>query len=189
MRKGNGEIWTSPIEKGLQIGVRFGLSRKGEIEVGLAREAGFTASEPIDIGFDEKRGGYFFVGRDGQSGEENGGLFVAVADEGGDENFFGKRKLQGAGGPAGREFPKNGRGEAGIARIFPVDVPTGAGAKAKAKGDGFSRLKGGGFGEEIHGEGRGLGRGGGEKRGGQEEKAGAEGEKGGDWGGHEGRVD
>ena len=100
VRKGNGEIFTDVIEKPLKIDVRFWLRRKGEIEVGLAGQAGFLASEPLDICFDRKGGGYFFVIRDRESCKEECFLFVSVAYERGEEDFFWKWKLKRASRPS-----------------------------------------------------------------------------------------
>ena len=105
MRKRNGKIFADIIEKPLKIDVRFGLSGKGEIEVGLAGQAGFFASEPIDICFNRGRGGNLFVIRDRESCKQECFLFVSVADERGEKNLFWKGKLQRASRPSCRKFP------------------------------------------------------------------------------------
>jgi hypothetical protein len=105
VRKGSGEIFTDIIEKALKIDVGFGLRGKSEIEVGFAGQAGFLANEPLDICFDRKGGGYFFVIRDRESCEQKCFLFVSVTDEWGEKDFFWKWKLERASGPSWREFP------------------------------------------------------------------------------------
>jgi hypothetical protein len=54
VRKGSGEIVTDIIKKAMKIDVRFGLSGKSEIEVGLTGQAGFLANKPLDICSDRK---------------------------------------------------------------------------------------------------------------------------------------
>jgi len=100
VRKGTGEIFTDIIKKDLKIDVRFGLSGKGEIELGFAGQAGFLANEPFDICFDRKGGGYFFVIRNRESCEQECFLFVSVTDERGKKDFFWKWKLERASGPS-----------------------------------------------------------------------------------------
>jgi hypothetical protein len=68
--------------------------------VGLAGQAGFFASEPIDICFNRERGGNLFVIRDRESCKQECFLFVSVTDEGGEKNLFWKGKLERASGPS-----------------------------------------------------------------------------------------
>jgi hypothetical protein len=110
VRKRNGKIFADIIKKTLKIDVRFGLSGKCEIEVGLAGKAGFLANEPLDICFDRKGGGNLFVVRDCESCKEECFLFISIADERGEKNSFWKWKLERASGPSRREFPCNRRG-------------------------------------------------------------------------------
>jgi hypothetical protein len=138
------------VEKSLQVDIGFGLGGDGEIEVGLARQAGFLANEPFDICFDWKGGWNIFVIRNLESGKEECFLFVAVTDKRRDENLFRERKLEFAGGPSGGKFPSHGRGETGVARVFPIDMPTGHRTKTKPKSDRFSGFHGFRFSQQVH---------------------------------------
>jgi hypothetical protein len=152
VRKGSGEIFTDIIEKPLKIDVGFRLSGKGEVEVGFARQAGFLANEPLDICFDRKGGGYFFVIRDRESCKQECFLFVPVTDERGEKDFFWKWKLERASGPSRREFPCNRRREAGVPRVSPINMPTRYGIEAKSEGDRFPGNDGGRFCDKIDGK-------------------------------------
>jgi hypothetical protein len=126
------------------------LGGDGEIEVGLAGQAGFLANEPFDICFDRKGGWNFFVIRNRESCQEKCFLFVAVTDKRRDKNLFRIGKLKFAGGPSSGKFPSHGRGEAGVARVFPIDMPTGYGTKTKPESDGFSGFHGFRLGQQVH---------------------------------------
>ena len=152
VRKGNGEIFADVIEKSLKIDVRFGLRGKGEIEVGLAGKAGFLANEPLDICFDRKGGGYFFVIRDRERCKEECLLFVSVTDERREKHFLWKGKLERANRPSCWEFPSNRGWKTGVPRVFPINVPTRYGIEAKSEGDRFPRNDGGRFCDKIDGK-------------------------------------
>jgi len=83
-------------------------------------------------------------------------VFISVTDERGEKDFFWKGKLERASGPSRREFPCDRRREAGVPRVFPVDVPTRSGNQSKGDGDRFSRNKRGRFCDKIDGKLRGF---------------------------------
>lgn len=144
-----GHLAADFIEEFLEIDVCFGCGGDNEIKRRGAGQARLFTHEPIYLGRDRNLGGEWLVGGWGELKEENGFLLIAVADEGRGENFFGKWKLKGASGPAGGEFPGDGGREAGVAGIFPVNMPTWHGAKAKSEGDRLAGLDEGRLGEEV----------------------------------------
>jgi len=138
------------VKESLQVDVGFGLGGEGEIEFGFAWQAGLLADEPFDGSLDRYLRWEGLVLGWGDLDEENGFLFVAITDKRWDENLFRKGKLEFAGGPSGGKFPSHRRGEAGIARVCPIDMPTGDRTKTKPEGHGFSSFHGFRLGQQVH---------------------------------------
>ena len=184
----DGHVAVDFVKKSLQVDIGFRLGGDGEIEVGLARQAGFLANEPFDICFDWKGGWNSFVIRNRESCKEECFLFVAVTEERGDENLFREGKLEFAGGPSGGKFPSHGRGEAGVARVCPIDMPTGDRTKTKPEGHRFSRFDGFWFGQQVNSDLGCLGDRTSPEGGLEQKEAGEPPEEGGSWARHEDRV-
>jgi hypothetical protein len=164
------------------------LGEDGEIELGFAGQAGLLADEPFDGSLNGDLRWKGLVLGWGDLDEENGFLFVSITEERGDENLFREGKLEFAGGPSGRKFPSHGRGEAGVPRIFPIDMPTGDGTKTKPESHGFSRFHGFWFGQQVNSDLGGLGDRSSPEGGLEQKEAGEPSEEGGSWANHEDRV-
>ncbi len=129
--------------------VGFDNFRDFESERGMGGQAGFLAGEPIELGSEGDWGSEFPVGRRGESSEEDGFLLVSVADEGWEEDFIWEGELEGGSGEAGWEFPFDGGGHTGIARVGPVDVPAGGGSKTETHHEGLTGLERDRLGNEV----------------------------------------
>lgn len=139
-----------PVKEALQIDIVLGLGGEGEIEVGLTGQAGFLANKPFDLCFDRKRGWSFFVIRNREGCKKECFLFVSIANEGGDKDFFRKWELQRASDPSGWKFPIYGRGKTRVPRVFPINMPTWDGTKTKPQSQSFSSFHGFWLGQKIH---------------------------------------
>jgi len=164
------------------------LGRDGEIELGFAGQAGLFADKPFEGGVDENLRWEGLVLGWGELYEENGFLFVAITDKRWDENLFREGKLEFAGGPCGGKFPSYGRGEAGVARVCPIDMPTGDRTKTKPESHGFSRFHGFWFGQQVNRDLGCLGDRTSPDGGLKQKEAGEPPEEGGSWARHEDRV-
>jgi hypothetical protein len=133
--KSDGEFESELVKESLEVGIGFGFWGEGKGEGGGRWQAGFATDKPFDSGFDGNFLRERLVGEWGELNEQDSFLFVAVADEWRDENFFWKGELEFTRGPSGGEFPSDGGRQAGVARVRPVDVPAGYGTKTEAKGD------------------------------------------------------
>jgi len=85
----------------------------------------------------------------GELDKENSFLFITVTDERWDKNFFRKGELEFACNPACGKFPCDGGGEAGVARVRPVDMPAWNWAETETKGDGFALFDRNWFGDQV----------------------------------------
>ena len=122
-RNAGGYLATDIIEELLEIDVLLGCLRNDEIESRGSGEAGLFADEPFDRGL---HGNFLWKGLAlgwGELDKENSFLFITVTDERWDKNFFRKGELEFACNPACGKFPCDGGGEAGVARVRPVDMP------------------------------------------------------------------
>ncbi len=111
------------VKKSLQVNVVLGGRRHREVEAGFSRQTDFLADEPFDIHRNRQFPGQNQIRGRGNFRQQDGLRLIAVTDQRGCEDFFWKRKMQGAGGVALGQSPFDGGCHAGIARIFPVDVP------------------------------------------------------------------
>ena len=148
-RNAGGYLATDIIEELLEIDVLLGCLRNDEIESRGSGEAGLFADEPFDRGL---HGNFLWKGLAlgwGELNEQDGFLLVAVTDERWDKNFFRKGELKFTRGPSGGEFPSDGGGQAGVARVRPVDVPAWNGAETETEGDGFALFDRNWLGEEV----------------------------------------
>ena len=149
-RNAGGYLATDIIEELLEIDVLLGCLRNDEIESRGSGEAGLFADEPFDRGL---HGNFLWKGLAlgwGELDKENSFLFITVTDERWDKNFFRKGELKFTRGPSGGEFPSDGGGQAGVARVRPVDVPAWNGAETETEGDGFALFDRNWLGKEVN---------------------------------------
>ena len=99
-RNPDGYLAADFVKESLQVDIVLGLGGNAEIQAGFAGKADLLADEPVQIGPDFDLCGEGLFGRRGNFRQDKGFHLVAVRDERGEEDFFGKRELQGSGGVA-----------------------------------------------------------------------------------------
>ena len=138
-RNPDGYLAADFVEEALQVHVVLRRGGHRKIEAGFSGETDFLANEPFEIHRNRQFLGQNQIRGRGDFRQQDGLRLIAVTDQRGGEDFFRKRKMQRTGGVALGQSPVNGGGHAGVAGIFPVNVPTGLGPEAQADGKGPAR--------------------------------------------------
>ena len=116
---------------GLDVSRTAGGNRAGEVELGLFGDAASATDEPVNLGVKRCRAGGCSAGDIELNWKEHF-VFVAEVHQGTEGKTPGDGKLKRAGGDSLRQRPLDVGRLAGVAGVFPVDVPAGFELEVKA---------------------------------------------------------